>query len=86
MGVSVLIIGWLMLGVWAVFPQSEVRLREMIRGLIGIFAGTAALTLHRVGAWTTLLVGAMVVLLLLSVLWRVILKSTERRQHLSQTL
>ena len=67
MGISVVIIGWLMLGFWAVLPHSELRSRGMIRGLIGIFAGTAALTLDRVGAWTRVLVVAMVVLSLLSV-------------------
>lgn len=77
MGVSVVIIGWLMLGFWAVFPQSEVRSRGMIRGLVGIFAGTAALTLDRVGAWTRVLVVAMVVLSLLSLLWPVIFKSKQ---------
>jgi hypothetical protein len=77
MGISVVIIGWLMLGFWAVFPHSEVRSRNMIRGLMGIFAGTAVFTLDRVGAWTTVLLVAIGVLFLLSVLWPVIFKSRQ---------
>ena len=76
MGVSVLIIGWVMLGFWTAFPQShDVRSRGMIRGLVGIFAGTMALTAHRAGALTKVTVVAIVVLLFLDVFWSLIFRA-----------
>lgn len=68
-GFFVLMIGWLTLGFWAVTPPSDIRWRGMVRGVMGILAGTAVLTVGRLGAWTRVLFIATVVLLLLDVFW-----------------